>query len=87
MQRKPAVTGSTPDERAEAREVRRQHNRVEHVKRRVAQAKNGREVLVVACNAALAASLRLTDEARRRLAVEVLEAIQRVDIPQNRKAK
>lgn len=85
--RKPAVKGTTPEERREAKERRRQHNRLTHVADRVAQARNGRERLVVACNAALAASKRLTDDARRRLADEIVAAVDRFDTTENRKAQ
>jgi hypothetical protein len=87
MSRKPAVTGSTVAERRQAREQRRQHNRVTHVAARAKQARNGREQLVVACNAAMAAGKRITDDARKQLAATIIQAADKADVPENRKAQ
>lgn len=85
--RKPAVKGSTPEERRTAREQRREHNRVSHITARAQQARNGRELLVVACNAAQAVGSRLTDTARRNLAAAIAKAVEQADTPANRKAQ
>lgn len=87
MARRPAVTGSTPEERREKREERSRANRMNFTFERLRSAGNGREVLVVAANAVLAAGKDMTEEGRRKLAAAVLEAVQTVDVPENRKAK
>lgn len=84
---RPAVKGTTPQERREKRAERSRVNRRNFIVERLRTAKNGREVLVTAANAVLAAGQDLTDEGRRKLATEVLEAIQRVDVRENRKPK
>jgi sugar phosphate isomerase/epimerase len=85
MARRP-ITG-TPQQRRAKREQRREENRVSHVRQRAAAARNGREVLVVACNAALAAGKRLTDDARRALARSIAELVEAADVPDNRRTR
>jgi hypothetical protein len=87
MIRKPAVTGATVEERREAREERRRVNRRNFVTKRANGARNGRERLVAACNAALAIGRRLTDDGRRALAHEIIQVVERADAPANRKAQ
>lgn len=86
MTGRPAITG-TVEERRVKRAQRRDTNRVQHVRDRFRQARNGREVLVVACNAALAASKRITDDARRALAKAIADAVVAVDVPANRRER
>jgi tripartite-type tricarboxylate transporter receptor subunit TctC len=50
-------------------------------------ARHGREQLVVACNAALAAGKRITDDARRALAKAIAQAVEQADVPENRKER
>jgi hypothetical protein len=84
MSTRPAITG-TPEERRDLRRQRRESNRVRHVTSRAQQARNGRELLVVACNAALAAGKRITDDARRDLAAGIARLVEQADVPANRK--
>lgn len=85
MAGKPPVTGSTPEQRRVAREARRAHNRAAHVTMRALRARNGRERLVAACNAALAAGKRMTDDGRQVLAYEISQAVERASNPQDGK--
>ncbi len=78
-------TRGTPAQRAEQREQVRAANRVAHVRGLAASASSGHQLVVVACNAALAASRRITDDARRHLARTIAEAVERADTPTNRK--
>jgi glutamate racemase len=80
---KPAAVKGTPEQRRELRKQRRHANRINHVRTRAQQASNGRELLVVACNAALAAGKRMTDDARRALARAVADVVQAADVPAN----
>lgn len=82
MARRPAITG-TPQERRDLRRQRRLENRVQHVRDSVAQATNGRERVVVACNAVLAVSKRITEEARANLARAVADVATDADRPEN----
>lgn len=81
----------TPEERKAARIVRRQENRAEFVTARAAKAvnegKGGHQLVVVACNAALAASKRINDGARQDLARSIAITVERFDTEQNRKEK
>jgi hypothetical protein len=77
----------TPGERKAARIVRRQENRAEFVRVRATKVidggKGGHQLVVVACNAALAASKRITDTARRDLATAIAMTVERFDVEQN----
>lgn len=75
----------TPAERQAEKERRRTVNRVKHVTARAGQARGGHQLVVVACNAALAASKRITDDARRRLARALAQTVEQFDTADNRK--
>lgn len=79
----------TPEERRDQREQRRAANRVRHVRDRAtaAAATSGHQLVVVACNAAQAASRRITDPARRALAHAIAQAVEAADHPSNRKER
>lgn len=83
---RPAITGP-PDQRRDLREQRREANRTGLVTARAQQARNGRERLVVACNAALAAGKRITDDAGQLLAKAIVDAVLAADVPANRKER
>ncbi|GAA0719686.1 hypothetical protein Drose_05990 [Dactylosporangium roseum] len=75
----------TPQERREQKARQRAANRVAHVQARAGAARGGHQLVVVACNAALAASKRINDEARMRLARAIAEVVERHDTAENRK--
>lgn len=79
----------TPAERRAQKEQRRQQNRAEFVKARaetvVQHGRGGHQLVVVACNAALAASKRINDGARRRLANAIARVVEEHDTAENRK--
>lgn len=77
----------TPAERREQKALRRKANRTNHVTSRAGQARGGHQLVVVACNAALAASKRITNDARLDLAKAIAETVERFDIEANRKEK
>lgn len=81
----------TPEERRLARIERRRENQVDFVRNRANQVvdagKGGHQLVVVACNAALAASKRITDDARGQLARAVVETVERFDIESNWKVQ
>jgi glutamate racemase len=77
----------TPAERQAQKSQQRETNRITHVTKRAGQARGGHQLVVVACNAALAASKRITDDARKRLARAVAEVVEQHDIPENRKER
>jgi hypothetical protein len=62
-------------------------NRVRHVRTRAQAAGNGHQLVVVACNAALATSRRVTDDIRRTLAREIASLVERYDTPTNHKER
>ncbi len=78
-------TRGTADQRRDQRERVRHQNRVAHVRARAAAASSGHQLVVVACNAAWAASRRITDDARRTLARAIAQAVEAIDTPTNRK--
>lgn len=80
----PAVKG-TPEQRADLRKQRREGNQASYLAARAAQAKTGRELVIVACNGALAMSKRINDAGRRELARLVIAALDAVNTPQFRK--
>jgi hypothetical protein len=98
-----AVVKGTPAERRAAREANRQANRVQFVRDRAQRAGSAHQLVVVACNAALAASRRLmagrdvdglsperrrmVNEARSALAKAIAEAVERFDAPESRKER
>lgn len=81
----------TPQERRERKADRRRENRAEFVRARATQVidggKGGHQLVVVACNAALAASKRITDTARRDLATSIAVTVERFDVEQNWKER
>jgi hypothetical protein len=80
------VVRGNPEQRRTLREQKRQANRIAWVRERAAAVRGtGHQLVVVACNAALAVSRRITDDARRALARAIAEAVQRLDTPANRK--
>lgn len=79
-------TRGTPEQRREQRQQVREANRVDFTRRRAHAAASGHQLVVVACNAALAASRRLTDPARRTLARTIAQAVEQLDVLNNRKA-
>jgi hypothetical protein len=85
MARKPAVKGTTQQERRDLRERRRAANRLEFVKARFKQAEDPQELVDVACAAAKSTSRRLTNEACVRLAAVISDAVTAEDVPANRR--
>lgn len=81
-----ALSG-TPEERRRQKEERRQVNRAQHVVTRANTARGGHQLVVVACNAALAASKRISDEARKRLANAIAQIVEQHDTAHNRKER
>lgn len=79
------VKGATREDRDRARIERSERNRIQHIRDRVAAARSGRELLVVATNVALAARKRISDAAQRGMAREIVQVVERWDIPENRK--
>lgn len=81
----------TPEERRTARVQRRRENQAEFVRNRAAtvigEHKGGHQLVVVACNAALAASKRITDAARHDLAKAIAVTVERFDIDVNRRVQ
>lgn len=86
MRTRPRRQG-TPEQRRAEREQRRATNRLEFVRTRAQRTSSGHQRVVIACNAALAASRRITDNARNQLARAIAEAVQAFDIPTNRKER
>ncbi len=80
-------TRGTPEQRAEQRQQARAANRVNHVRGLASAASSGHQLVVIACNAALAASRRITDAARRDLARTIAQAVEVTDVPTNRKER
>ncbi len=70
----------TPEERRAQKAARRAANRVGFVRLRAASA-GEHELVVIACNAALAASRRISNSARRSLARAIAEAVEAHDDP------
>lgn len=81
------VVKGTPEERKAARELNRQANRVQFVRDRATRTDSGHQKVVVACNAALAASRRITDDVRKHLAKAIADAVVQADVPENRKER
>ncbi len=75
----------TPAERRQMKAQVRASNRAAFIRDRAAQAASTHQLVVVACNAAQAASRRLSDEGRRALAYAVAQAVEAADIPANRR--
>jgi hypothetical protein len=75
----------TPAERRQTKADRRRKNQVEHVRTRAQQVVGGHQKVVVACNAALAASKRISDDARRLLAKAIADVVVVFDTAENRK--
>lgn len=79
----------TPEERRAAKAQRRAKNQAKFVRTRatavVQGGKGGHQLVVVACNAALAASKRITDEARQGLANAIARVVEQFDTAENRK--
>ncbi len=69
----------TPEERRALKEQRRIANRAAWVRDRARAVRGGHQRVIVACNAALAASRRLDDGARSRLAREIAEIVERIE--------
>lgn len=82
-----ATTRGSVEERRRLRQQRRQANRVGHVRQRAQRASSNHQLVVVACNAALAASRRVDDDARQALAKAIAEAVERVDTAENQKER
>jgi hypothetical protein len=84
-----AVTSlkGTPEERRQQKAARRQNNRAGHVVARANAARGGHQLVVVACNAALAASKRINNEARKRLANAIARLVEEHDTAPNRKER
>jgi hypothetical protein len=80
-------TRGTPEQRREQRRQRRQANRVKFVRDRAQRSGSNHQLVVVACNAALATSRRITDGARRLLAQAIAQAVEAVDHPDNWKER
>ncbi|MER7280454.1 hypothetical protein ABT369_39055 [Dactylosporangium sp. NPDC000244] len=81
----------TPEERRAAKALRRDENQIDFVRSRakqvVANGRGGHQLVVVACNAALAASKRINDEARKRLANAIAQLVEQHDTADNRKER
>lgn len=73
----------TPEQRRVTREQNRRNNRINHIRSRATRAGSGHQLVVIACNAAQAASRRIVDDARRRLAQAIAQAVETFDTPAN----
>ncbi len=76
----------TPEQRKQQKAAKRAANRVEFVRLRAASASE-HELVVIACNAALAASRRIDNSARRSLANAIARAVETFDDPTKRKER
>ncbi len=70
----------TPEQRKQQKAAKRAANRVGFVRLRAASA-GEHELVVIACNAALAASRRIDNSARRSLANAIARAVETYDDP------
>lgn len=75
-----------PEQRKQQKAARRAANRVDFVRMRAASASE-HELVVIACNAALAASRRIDNSARKSLARAIAQAVESFDNPTNRKER
>jgi hypothetical protein len=89
MARKPAVKGTTQQERRDLRERRREANRINYATARAAEAKKAeddcRRLVVVVCNAALALAKRLNQDGRKRLVEGIGVAMDAANRPEFRR--
>lgn len=80
------VKGSTFEVRERKRQAIRDRNRLNWARQQGEQASwSGTELVRAACQAAKAASHRLTETGQRVLAQAIAQAVEAVDTPENRK--
>lgn len=73
----PAVRGTTPEERAAARQLRRGQRRLKFFTEEIRKAANGRQRLQQACQYAKAVGDELDEPGRNELAQEIAELADR----------